>query len=55
MFCLSGSYPLQSFECLEDAKDKSTQIAFGNLCSEVIMLQNEALEKTKSCSPWLRD
>jgi hypothetical protein len=31
----------------EDAEDEITQIAFGNLCSEVIMLRNEALEKDK--------
>jgi hypothetical protein len=31
----------------KDAEDESTQIAFGNLCLEVIMLRNEALEKDK--------
>jgi hypothetical protein len=31
----------------KDAEDESTQIAFGNLRSEVIMLRNEALEKDK--------
>jgi hypothetical protein len=31
----------------KDAEDESTQIAFGNLRSEVITLQNEALEKDK--------
>jgi hypothetical protein len=28
-------------------EDESTKIGFGNLCSEVITLQNEALEKDK--------
>jgi hypothetical protein len=31
----------------KDVEDESTQIAFGNLCSEVITLRNEALEKDK--------
>jgi hypothetical protein len=31
----------------KDAEDESTQIAFGNLRSEVIMLRNESLEKDK--------
>ena len=31
----------------KDAEDENTQIAFGNLCSEVITLRNEALEKDK--------
>jgi hypothetical protein len=31
----------------KDAEDESTQIAFGNLRSEVITLRNEALEKDK--------
>jgi alanine racemase len=31
----------------KDAEDESTRIAFGNLRSEVIMLQNEAFEKDK--------
>jgi hypothetical protein len=44
---LSGTYFEQSFEDAERLKDESTQIAFGNLCSEVITLWNEALEKDK--------
>jgi hypothetical protein len=31
----------------KDCEDESTKIAFGNLRSEVITLQNEALEKDK--------
>jgi DNA repair exonuclease SbcCD ATPase subunit len=31
----------------KDCEDESTKIAFGNLCLEVITLQNEALEKDK--------
>jgi hypothetical protein len=31
----------------KECEDESTQIAFGNLCSEVITLRNEALEKDK--------
>ena len=31
----------------KDAEDEGTRIAFGNLCSEVITLRNEALEKDK--------
>jgi hypothetical protein len=31
----------------KDAEHEGTQIAFGNLCSEVITLRNEALEKDK--------
>jgi alanine racemase len=31
----------------EDAEDKSSQIAFENLCSEVITLRNKAVEKDK--------
>jgi alanine racemase len=31
----------------KDEEDESTQIAFGNLHSEVIMLRNETLEKDK--------
>jgi hypothetical protein len=29
----------------KDAEDEGTQIAFENLCSEVITLRNEAIEK----------
>jgi hypothetical protein len=46
-FCLSRPYPQQIFETQKDAEDESTQIDFGNLRSEVIMLGNEALEKDK--------
>ena len=45
--CLSGPYPQQIFETQKDVEDESTQIDFGNLHSEVIMLGNEALEKDK--------
>jgi alanine racemase len=31
----------------KDAEDENTRIAFGNLCSKVISLRNEALEKDK--------
>ena len=31
----------------KECDDESTQIAFGNMCSKVITLRNEALEKDK--------
>jgi hypothetical protein len=37
----------KALKAQKDAEDESTQIAFGNLCLEVIMLRNEALEKDK--------
>ena len=37
----------KALKAQKDAEDESTRIAFGNLCSEVITLRNEALEKDK--------
>jgi hypothetical protein len=37
----------KAFKAQKDAEDEGTQIAFGNLRSEVISLQNEGLEKEK--------
>ena len=44
---LLGSYFKQSFESTKGCEDESTKIAFGNLHSKIITLQNEALEKDK--------
>jgi hypothetical protein len=37
----------KALKAQKDAEDESTWIAFGNLCSKVITLRNEALEKDK--------
>jgi hypothetical protein len=37
----------KALKAQKDAEDESTQIAFGNLRSEVITLRNEALKKDK--------
>jgi hypothetical protein len=46
-FICHGLMFSKALKAQKDAEDKSTQIAFGNLRSEVITLQNEALEKDK--------
>ena len=47
LFAFQGLILSKALKAQKDAEDKSTQIAFGNLRSEVITLQNEALEKDK--------
>jgi hypothetical protein len=42
-----GLIPSKALKAQKDAEDESTRIAFGNLRSEVITLQNEALKKDK--------
>jgi hypothetical protein len=37
----------KALKAQKDTEDEGTRIAFGNLCSEVISLQNEGLEKDK--------
>jgi hypothetical protein len=37
----------KALKAQKECKDESTQIAFGNLRSEVITLRNDALEKDK--------
>jgi glutaredoxin-related protein len=37
----------KALKAQKDAEDEGTRIAFENMCSEVISLQNEALEKDK--------
>ena len=46
-FVCQGLILSKALKAQKDAEDESTRIAFGNLCSEVITLQNEALEKAK--------
>jgi hypothetical protein len=46
-FVCQGLILSKALKAQKDAEDESTRIAFGNLCSEVITLQNEALEKDK--------
>jgi hypothetical protein len=52
-FVCQGLILNKALKAQKEAYDESTQIAFGNLSSKVITLRNEALEKDKSCSPWL--
>ena len=47
IFVYQGLILSKALKAQKDAEDESTQIAFGNLRSEVITLQNEALEKDK--------
>jgi hypothetical protein len=37
----------KALKAQKDCEDESTKIAFRNLCSEIITLRNEALEKYK--------
>jgi hypothetical protein len=46
-FVCQGLILSKALKAQKDAEDESTQIAFGNLRSEVITLWNEALEKDK--------
>jgi hypothetical protein len=46
-FVWQGLILSKTLKAQKDAEVKSTRIAFGNLHSEVITLQNEALEKDK--------
>jgi hypothetical protein len=46
-FVCQGLILSKALKAQKDAEDKSTQIAFGNLRSEVTTLRNEALEKDK--------
>jgi hypothetical protein len=46
-FVCQGLILSKALKVQKDAEDKSTRIAFRNLCSEVITLRNEALEKDK--------
>ena len=46
-FIWQGLILSKTLKAQKDAEVKSTRIAFGNLHSEVITLQNEALEKDK--------
>jgi hypothetical protein len=47
IFVYQGLILSKALKAQKDAEDESTQIAFGNLRSEVITLRNEALEKDK--------
>ena len=38
---------LKALKAQKDCEDESTKIAFRNLCSKIITLRNEALEKDK--------
>jgi hypothetical protein len=44
-FVCQGLILSKALKAHKDVEDESTQMAFGNLRSEVITLQNEALEK----------
>jgi hypothetical protein len=46
-FVFQGIILSKVLKAQKDVEDKGTQIAFGSLCSEVISLQNEGLEKDK--------
>jgi hypothetical protein len=46
-FVCQGHILSKALKAQKDAKDESTQIAFGNMRSKVIMLRNKALEKDK--------
>jgi hypothetical protein len=48
LFLCQGLILSKALKAQKDAEDESSQIAFGNLRSEVITLRNEALEKDKS-------
>jgi hypothetical protein len=45
VFTYQGLILSKALKAQKDAKDEATRIAFGNLRSKVITLQNEALEK----------
>ena len=45
--CFLGLILSNALKVQKDAEDESCRVALGNLCSEVIMLRNEALEKDK--------
>jgi hypothetical protein len=46
-FVYQGLILSKALKAQKDAEDEGTRIAFGNLCSEVITLRNEAFEKDK--------
>jgi hypothetical protein len=46
-FVYQGLILSKALKAQKDVEDEGTQIAFGNVRSEVITLQNEALEKDK--------
>jgi hypothetical protein len=46
-FVCQGLILIKALKAQKDAKGESTQIAFGNLRLEVILLRNETLEKDK--------
>jgi hypothetical protein len=50
-FVCQGLILRKALKAQKDAEDESTQIAFGNLRSEVITLRNKALEKDKILLP----
>jgi predicted RNase H-like nuclease (RuvC/YqgF family) len=47
LFVFQGLILSKALKAQKDAEDESCRIALGNLCSEVITLRNEALEKDK--------
>ena len=46
-FIFQGLILSKALKAQKDAEDESCQIALGNLCSEVITLRNEDLEKDR--------
>jgi phage shock protein A len=47
LFVFQGLILSKALKAQKDAEDESCRIALGNLCSKVITLRNEALEKDK--------
>ena len=47
LFDFQGLILSKDLKAQKDAEDESCHIALGNMCSEVITLRNEALEKDK--------
>ena len=47
LFVFQGLILSKALKAQKDAENESCRIALGNLCSEVITLRNEALEKDK--------
>jgi predicted RNase H-like nuclease (RuvC/YqgF family) len=47
LFVFQGLILSKALKAQKDAEDESCHIALGNMCSEVITLRNEALEKDK--------
>jgi hypothetical protein len=46
-FVYQGLILSKALKAQKDAEDEGTRISFGNICSEVITLRNEAFEKDK--------